>query len=149
MPILRLSLLSSFLRNDLKHGRGAFSSMAPIAAASVSDLRRLPQPRRTKTGDPFALLRLDESDLAADPGRLADEIQALRLLGGRRVIWVEDAGDSLAKAIAPFSDARAVGNLVIAEAGSLAKSSKLRVLFETAGRLWSLAATKTKRPRSR
>ena len=138
MPILKLSLLSSFLRNDLNTAagvlvygadRGGVRERAAAIAAAAAD----------KTGDPFALLRLDESDLAADPGRLADEIQALSLLGGRRVIWVEDAGDALAKAIAPFSDARAVGNLVIAEAGSLAKSSKLRVLFETAGRLWSLA----------
>ena len=91
------------------------------------------------SGDPFAVLKLDESDLAGDPGRLADEIQSLSLLGGRRAIFVENAGNALAKAIEPFADARPAGNLIIAEAGSLAKSSKLRALFEGGKCLWSLA----------
>jgi DNA polymerase-3 subunit delta len=138
MAILRAQSLSSFLRNGadaavgvLVYGadRGGVRERAAAIAAAVMG----------KTGDPFALLRLDESDLAADPGRLADEIQSLSLLGGRRVIAVENAGNALAKSIEPFADAKQVGNLVVGEAGSLAKSSKLRQLFENGRCLWSLA----------
>ncbi len=67
-----------------------------------------------------------DADLSSDPGRLADEVQSLSLLGGRRAIWVENAGAALAKAMARFAEAKPVGNLVVAEAGSLPKSSKLR-----------------------
>ncbi len=38
--------------------------------------------------DPFALVRLDGSDLAADPARLIDEARTVALFGGRRTIWV-------------------------------------------------------------
>jgi DNA polymerase-3 subunit delta len=138
MAILKPQALSSFLRNDLAQAvgvlvygadRGGVRERAAVIAAAVAG----------KAENPFALLRIDEADLAADPGRLADEIQSLSLLGGRRAIWVENAGNALAKAIEPFARARTAGNLVIAEAGSLAKSAKLRSLFETAECLWCLA----------
>src|SRR5437762_3375029 len=98
MAILKPQSLSGFLRRDidaaqgvLVYGadRGGVRERAQAIAAAVAG----------KSDDPFSLLKLDESDLAADPGRLADEIQGLSLLGGRRVIWIENAGSALAKAI--------------------------------------------------
>jgi DNA polymerase III subunit delta len=138
MAILKPAGFSQFLRGGvdkaqgvLVHGasRGSVRERASAIASAVIG----------KGDDPFALLRLDESDLAGDPGRLADEIQSLSLLGGRRVIFVENAGATLAKAIEPFADAKSAGNLVVAEAGPLPKTSKLRQLFESGENLWSLA----------
>ena len=137
MGVLRPTGFATFRRKGLDaaaglliHGsdRGGVHERAGLIAADIA----------AKSGDPFAIMRLDGSDLAADPGKLADEIQSLSLLGGRRVIWVENAGEALGKAIAPFADAGPVGNFVVAEAGSLPKSSKLRTLFEGAELLWSL-----------
>lgn len=82
--------------------------------------------------DAFQVARLSEADLADDPGRLADEVQSLSLMGGTRAVWVEDAGQAFLGAITAILDAPADGNLVIAEAGALAKSAKLRTLFEEA-----------------
>src|SRR5262245_11553696 len=104
MAILKAQSLASFLRKGatsaegvLVYGadRGGVRERASAIASAVIG----------KTDDPFALLKLDESDLAADPGRLADEIQSLSLLAGRRVIAVENAGNALAKAIEPFAAA--------------------------------------------
>lgn len=80
--------------------------------------------------DPFAVTTLLEQDLASDPARLADEVQSISMFGGQRAIWVKGAGDSFLKAVLPVLDGRASGNLVVAEASVLAKSSQLRAMFE-------------------
>jgi DNA polymerase-3 subunit delta len=85
--------------------------------------------------DPFALMRLDDAVLAADPARLVDEAQALSFGGGRRVIWIENAASGFLKAM-PLLASGPAGGLVVAEAGALAKSSGLRGLFEPAANLW-------------
>ena len=43
--------------------------------------------------DVFATLRLTASDLVGNPGRLLDEMNAIGLFGGDRLIWVKEAGN--------------------------------------------------------
>jgi DNA polymerase-3 subunit delta len=86
--------------------------------------------------DPFNVQRLQEAELAKSPGRLIDEVQSLSLLGGRRVIWVEGADAQFMAAVAPVLSAEVSGNLIVAEAGNLTKSSALRALFEKSDRAW-------------
>jgi DNA polymerase-3 subunit delta len=52
-------------------------------------------------------------------------------MGGRRVVWVTDAGASFLKTVAPLLENSRPGNLIIAEAGALQKRAPLRSLFET------------------
>ena len=80
--------------------------------------------------DPFSVMTLADQDLAADPARLADEVQSISMFGGRKAIWVKGAGDAFLKAVLPVLEGRASGNLVVAEASTLAKSSQLRAMFE-------------------
>ncbi len=80
--------------------------------------------------DPFAVTTLLEQDLASDPARLADEVQSISMFGGQKAVWVKGAGDSFLKAVLPVLEGRATGNLVVAEASALAKSSQLRTMFE-------------------
>lgn len=84
--------------------------------------------------DPFSVTVMSEQDIAADPGRLADEVQSISLFGSAKAIWVKAAGDAFSKALAPLLDAASHGNVVVAEAPVLAKSSELRKLFETSPR---------------
>jgi DNA polymerase-3 subunit delta len=86
------------------------------------------------SGDPFSVTTLSEQDLAADPGRLADEAQSLSMFGGSRAVWVKAAGEAFLKSVAPLLEEGRGGNLVVAEAAALAKSSELRRLFETSPR---------------
>src|SRR2546421_4775611 len=44
--------------------------------------------------DPFALVRLEQGTIADDPGRLADEANAVPLFGGRRAIVIRLAGNA-------------------------------------------------------
>lgn len=89
--------------------------------------------------DPFNVVRLDDAALASDPGRLADEFASLSMLGGRRVVWVTDAGDAFFRSIEPILNGGGSGNLIVAESGNLAKSSRLRTVFEKSERAFAVA----------
>jgi len=80
--------------------------------------------------DPFSVTALLEQDLASDPARLADEVQSISMFGGQKAIWVKGAGEAFLKAVLPVLEGKASGNLVVAEAPALAKSSQLRAMFE-------------------
>jgi DNA polymerase-3 subunit delta len=80
--------------------------------------------------DPFSVTMLLEQDLASDPARLADEVQSISMFGGQKAVWVKGAGEAFLKAVLPVLEGKASGNLVVAEAATLAKSSQLRAMFE-------------------
>ncbi len=82
--------------------------------------------------DPFRVAVLAAADLANDPARLADEAAAQALTGGRRAIWVRDAGDGLAETLAPVVERPIGDGLIVIEAGDLPARSRLRKLCEGA-----------------
>jgi len=67
--------------------------------------------------DPFRVAELTAATLIGDPARLADEAAQISLMGGRRVIRVREAGDTLAPLFARFLPAAVGDTLVVAEAG--------------------------------
>jgi DNA polymerase-3 subunit delta len=79
--------------------------------------------------DPFLIADLDDGVLASDPARLFDEAAAISMLGGRRVVRVRSAGNSLAKLFERFLDDPAGDALVVVEGGDLAKSASLPKVF--------------------
>lgn len=89
--------------------------------------------------DPFRLSRLPADDVLKDPARLSDEAAALSLVGGRRVVLVEDAGDTLAPLLEDWLEHALGDALVVIKAGELAQRSKLRKLFESAAEAAALA----------
>jgi len=82
--------------------------------------------------DPFRVAELDDAALTADNARLFDEAAAISMLGGRRVVRVRSAGNSLAKLFEIFLEDPKGDALVVVEGGDLAKSSTLRKTFEEA-----------------
>src|SRR5439155_3979748 len=93
----------------------------PLARAICPDLH-----------DPFRVTELTAAVVAADPARLADEAAQISLMGGRRVVRLREAGDSLAPLFARFLPDAAGDALVIAEAGDLPGRSGLRRAFDEA-----------------
>ncbi|MBV9990142.1 MAG: DNA polymerase III subunit delta [Alphaproteobacteria bacterium] len=90
-------------------------------------------------GDAFRVSDLDDSALASDPARLADEAQALSMLGGRRVVRVRGAGNTLAKLFEAFLDEPKGDALIVVEGGDLAKGTGLRKVFEEADNAAAIA----------
>lgn len=81
--------------------------------------------------DPFALVRLEGDELAADPRRLIDETSTIGLFGGERVVWVRAGGKNIVPALQPVL-AEPCEALVVVEAGDLKKGAPLRALCENA-----------------
>lgn len=75
--------------------------------------------------DPFRVAWLSREDHP----RLMEEATAIAMVGGRRVIRVRDAGDSLASMVKQVSESPG-DSLIVLEAGALAGRSKLRALVE-------------------
>lgn len=81
--------------------------------------------------DPFNVSDIPADLLKTDPARLADEMGAQSLMGGRRLVRVRDGEDALAAAINNlFSQLPPGDSFLIVEAGNLAGKSKLREFFE-------------------
>jgi DNA polymerase-3 subunit delta len=80
--------------------------------------------------DAFNVADLSEAVLLADPARLADEVAAISMMGGRRVVRVRGAGNDLADLFESFLDDPKGDALLVIEAGDLAKTSALRKLFD-------------------
>lgn len=129
MTAIRIGGLEGFLRRpDSSIGGLLVYGEEPGAVRDIA--ARVVKRLAGSTDDPFAVVSLQDSDLVGDSGRLADEVQSQSMFGGNRVVWVRDAGDGLLKAIDPILDGKVSGNFIVAEAGILAKSSKLRQAFE-------------------
>ncbi len=82
--------------------------------------------------DPFNAVTLSADKLIDDPARLMDEAMAMSMLGGARLIKIEDAGDTLSPLIKDYLQNPSAQNLVIIEAGELGTKSPLRALIEKA-----------------
>lgn len=94
---------------------------AAIGGSVVADLN-----------DPFNAVVLSADQLLADPARLADEAGAMSLMGGARLIRIEDGADKLAPLLKAYLAVPSAHNLVLIEAGELGPKSSLRKLCESA-----------------
>ncbi len=93
-----------------------------------------------KLGAEVEVIRLHESDIAADPDRLAVELKTGSLFGGIKIIWLTSLP---AKAQAAVIDAVAKpieGAYLVVQAPEMKKSHKLVQLFEASPYLAAIAS---------
>ncbi|APH70266.1 DNA polymerase III subunit delta [Aquibium oceanicum] len=90
--------------------------------------------------DPFSVVKLEASDIDSDPGRLADEANTVSMFGGRRLIWVRNAGaqKGLVSAVKALVETPPRDTVVLIEAGELKKGSPLRSSIEIASAAMAL-----------
>lgn len=81
--------------------------------------------------DPFRVAELTATALKADPARLADELGAQSLMGGRRVVWLRDGSDSHTKSVTAALDNTIGDSFLVIGANNLESRSSLRKLFES------------------
>ncbi len=91
---------------------------AQLAKTVVADL-----------SDPFRVVELAAKVVREDPARLADEAAAIAFTGGRKIVWVKDAGDGVAEPMRALLEQPGWDALVIVEGPELASRSKLVELF--------------------
>jgi DNA polymerase-3 subunit delta len=92
----------------------------------------------SKTGldlhDPFAVVKLEAAEVESDPGRLIDEATTVSMFGGKRLIWLRNAGThkGMAEALKVIADKPPQDAIVLIEAGDLKKTAPLRTVAEGA-----------------
>lgn len=77
--------------------------------------------------------------IKGDPAVLPDEAGALSLFGGKRVVWVEPAGEDIAEGIAALFEGPPPESPVVAIAGDLKPSSGVRKLAEASPQAVAIA----------
>lgn len=82
--------------------------------------------------DPFSIVKLDVADLRNDTGRLIDEMNAIGLFGGERLVWVRGASNEkpVIDGLAVISEKPPEDAFLIIEAGDLKKTAGLRKLAD-------------------
>jgi DNA polymerase-3 subunit delta len=91
-----------------------------------------------KTGldldDPFSVVKLDAGEVESDPGRLIDEASTVSMFGGKRLIWLRNAGThkGTAEAVKALAERPPQDAIVLVEAGDLKKNAPLRTVAENA-----------------
>jgi DNA polymerase-3 subunit delta len=88
--------------------------------------------------DPFRVSEFNADALRDDPARLGDEAAALAFTGGRRVVRIRGASDTIADTLGAFVEDPVGGALVLVAADDLSPRSKLRLAFEKADRAAAL-----------
>lgn len=84
--------------------------------------------------DPFAVTKIEASDLQKAPGRLVEEMQSIGLFGGEKLVWVRNAANekALIDGLAVLTAGEPPEAYLIIEAGDLKKGSALRKAAEAA-----------------
>ncbi|ASY64780.1 DNA polymerase III delta subunit [Sinorhizobium sojae CCBAU 05684] len=91
--------------------------------------------------DPFAVVKLDAVELQQGAGRLLDEVNAIGLFGGEKVVWVRGAAaeKGLSEALQVLAAEPPPNSYLIIEAGDLKKGAALRKAAEPSRAVASIA----------
>lgn len=80
--------------------------------------------------DPFNVARPTQEQIKATPSILLDEVAALSMMGGRRLVRLENAGNDCKDAVSLVLESDMGDGLLVITAGDLTASSGLRKLVE-------------------
>lgn len=129
MVLIRHRDADGVLSRPLGH-IGFFLFFGADAGLANERLRKVVAGAIDDPSDAFQLVRLDGDELAADPGRLADELNTIGLFGGRRAIWIKAGSKNFLVSLEHLMSRVPPDAIVLVEAGNLKKDSALRKLFE-------------------
>lgn len=83
---------------------------------------------------------LSGGSVKSDPALLADEAGAMNLFGGKRLIWIEPAGEDIVEGVRALLELPAAESPVVAIGGALRKTSGLLKLAEASPEALAFAA---------
>lgn len=99
---------------------GLVSERATMAATRMA----------AKSTPPGEILRLDETDIDADPDRLIVELTTIAMFGGRKIVRTHASRRVNANLVGPMLTSNTIEGVLIIEAGNLKPTEGLRPLFE-------------------
>ena len=81
--------------------------------------------------DPLCVISVTNQKIKEFSGILADEANASSLLGGRKLIWIKEADQTVINAVEDYIERLRTDAFLLISAGNLAKNSSLRQFCET------------------
>lgn len=122
-----------FLQKSARHYK-LFLVYGPDVGLVAERAAALAKATGVPLDDPFSIIRLDSTDLQGDPGRLLDEMNALGLFGGERLVWVRGVANEkgVLDGLQQLSKDPPETSCLILEAGDLKKTAAMRKLAEPA-----------------
>jgi len=127
-----LSTPPSAVRGFLFYG----SDSLQIAARAEALVRTLSQ----KLGPDTDIIRLHDSELAADPGRITVELSTGSLFGGIKIVWLTSCPLKVQGPLAGIAGSPIEGAYLAIQAPDMKKSHKLVQAFEAAPNLAAIAS---------
>lgn len=104
-----------------------FGTDLGLVSERAGALAKLIAARETPAGE---ILRIDETDLDDDSGRITTELQTRPMFSGRKIIRVTAGRRINAQYLKPIVDQAPLEGFLIVEAGNLKPDDALRALFE-------------------
>lgn len=131
--------ISSFLNQPDKNGVRAVVVYGPNQTKVREHAQRVCEWTVPDIHDAFAVTSIRADEYDSQSTSLADELNTLNMLGGRRLIHIRQAGDKMTAALKQaLSDYRGE-NYAVIEAGELSPRSSLRKWAETQNNVAALA----------
>ena len=121
--------IEGFLKNPLP-GISAVLIYGPDEGLIRSRMKTLGHVIVSDLNDPFNVVELNGADIQDDPARLSDELNAMSMMGGRRLIMVRQGSDKITKHIKESLAEYSGENFLIIESDNLTPKSSLRKLCE-------------------
>ena len=120
-----------FLRRDAKRLR-VFLVYGPDRGLVSERATALAKQTGIDLSDPFSIMKLDSADLEGGAGRILDEVNAIGLFGGERLVWVRASGNdkALTDTLKALSASPPQNAFLIIEAGELRKGTTMRKAAE-------------------
>ena len=137
MVAVKASEAEGFLRRPPEEVE-VFLIYGPDAGLVDERCRKLVAGAVPDPGDPFQFVRLSGDQLSGEPERLVEEASAIALFGPRKAILVQATDKPVDRSVKLLLQAPAGGNLVVIQAGDLAKQSPLRGACEQSPRAAAL-----------
>lgn len=121
-----------FLQKSARHYR-IFLVYGPDRGLVSERADQIAKATGVSLDDGFALVRLDASDVQGQPGRLLDEVNALGLFGGEKLVWIKGAANekALVEGFQILAKDPPDGSYLLVEAGDLKKTGALRKVAES------------------
>jgi DNA polymerase III subunit delta len=90
------------------------------------------------THPPGEVIRIEDADIEAEPGRLAMELRTIAMFGGRKIVRTATSRRVTADTLATLLSEGGLEGRLIVEAGALKAEDKFRALFEKSPTLAAL-----------
>ncbi|MCF3639976.1 DNA polymerase III subunit delta [Rhizobium sp. TRM95111] len=140
MAVVKPHEFDSFLRTSAASLR-LFLVYGPDRGLVSERAAQLAAASKVPLDDPFSTLKIDAGEIGSHAGRILDEVNAIGLFGGDRLVWIKGAAGEkgVSDALEQLAGEPPDASWLIVEAGDLKKTAAVRKVAESARSVAAIA----------